>query len=97
MDRLRVEYARVLKHIQVDNDSEFILKVLDLWAYEHGVTLDVSRPGKPTDNRIGGPPFIESFNGSFRDECLNAHWFLSLDEAREKIEHWPGPPVRTRI
>lgn len=42
-----------------------------------------SRPGKPTDN-----PFIESFNGSFRDECLNTHWFLSLEDARQKIESW---------
>ena len=83
MDRLRVEFAGVPKRIQVDNGSEFISKALDLWAYEHGVTLDFSRPGKPTDN-----PFIESFNGSFRDECLNAHWFLSLDDAREKIEYW---------
>ncbi len=63
--------------------SEFISKVLDKWAYEHGVTLDFSRPGKPTDNA-----FIESFNGSFRDECLNVHWFLSLDDAKEKIEAW---------
>jgi putative transposase len=46
-------------------------KSLDKWAYEHGVTMDFSRPGKPTDN-----PFIESFNGSLRDECLNIHWFL---------------------
>ena len=46
-------------------------------------TLDFSRPGKPTDN-----PFIESFNGSFRDECLNLNWFLSLDDAQEKIEAW---------
>jgi putative transposase len=45
--------------------------------------LDFSRPGRPTDN-----PFIESFNGSFRDECLNIHWFLSLQDAREKIESW---------
>lgn len=52
-------------------------------AYDNGITLDFSRPGKPTDN-----PFIESFNGSFRDECLNAHWFLSLEDAREKIEYW---------
>jgi putative transposase len=83
MDRLRVELDGVPKRIQVDNGSEFISKALDLWAYEHGVTLDFSRPGKPTDN-----PFIESFNGSFRDECLNAHWFLSLEDAREKIEQW---------
>jgi putative transposase len=45
--------------------------------------MDYSRPGKPTDN-----PFVESFNGSFRDECLNAHWFLSLKDAAEKIESW---------
>ena len=60
-------------------------KAMDKWAYENQVTLDFSRPGKPTDNA-----FIESFNGSFRDECLNAHWFLSLEDAREKIEQWRG-------
>jgi len=69
--------------IQVDNGSEFISKALDHWAYENNVILDFSRPGKPTDNA-----HIESFNGSFRDECLNMHWFLSLDDAREKIEAW---------
>ena len=52
-------------------------------SHPSGVTLDFSRPGKPTDN-----PYIESFNGSFRDECLNVHWFLSLDDARAKIEAW---------
>ena len=69
--------------IQVDNGPEFISMALDRYAYEYGITLDYSRPGKPTDN-----PFIESFNGSLRDECLNAHWFLSLADAREKIESW---------
>ena len=69
--------------IKVDNGSEFISKALDKWAYENQVVLDFSRPGKPTDNA-----YIESFNGSFRDECLNAHWFLSLSDAREKIEAW---------
>ena len=69
--------------IQVDNGSEFISKALDKWAYDNAVTLDFSRPGKPTDN-----PYIESFNGSFRDECLNLHWFLSLEDARTKIEAW---------
>jgi putative transposase len=54
---------------------------LDLWAYQRGVTLDFSRPGKPTDNA-----FIDSFNGKFRAECLNAHWFMSLDDARRKCE-----------
>ena len=67
----------------MDNGSEFISKALDKWAYEHQVELDFSRPGKPTDN-----PFIESFNGSFRDECLNLHWFLDLEDAREKIAAW---------
>ena len=83
MDQLRVHHNGVPERIQVDNGSEFISKALDLWAYDNGVTLDFSRPGKPTDN-----PFIESFNGSFRDECLNAHWFLSLDDARDKVEFW---------
>jgi len=56
---------------------------LDLWAYANEVTLDFSRPGKPTDNA-----FIEAFNGRFRVECLNAHWFLTLADAREKLEAW---------
>jgi putative transposase len=68
---------------QADNGPEFVSLVLDKWAYESGVTLDFSRPGKPTDN-----PFVESFNGSFRDECLNTNWFMSLDDARRKIETW---------
>lgn len=71
------------KRIQVDNGPEFISMALDRFAYERGIVLDYSRPGKPTDN-----PFIESFNGSLRDECLNTHWFLSLDDARDKIESW---------
>ena len=69
--------------IRVDNGPEFISKALDRWAYENGVTLDFSRPGKPTDNA-----FVESFNGRLRDECLNTHWFLSLEDARAKIEAW---------
>lgn len=56
---------------------------LDLWAHMKGVVLDFSRPGKPTDNA-----FIESFDGKFRAECLNANWFMSLDEARSKCEAW---------
>jgi putative transposase len=69
--------------IRVDQGSEFISRDLDLWAYQKDVVLDFSRPGKPTDNS-----FIESFNGKFRTECLNAHWFLTLDDARQKMEHW---------
>jgi putative transposase len=83
MEKLRLLKDRCPGRIQVDNGSEFISKEFDKWAYENGVTLDFSRPGKPTDNAL-----IESFNGSFRDECLNAHWFLSVDDARKKIEAW---------
>jgi putative transposase len=71
------------KTIRVDQGSEFISRDLDLWAYQKDVVLDFSRPGTPTDNA-----FIESFNGKFRAECLNAHWFMSLDDAREKMEEW---------
>jgi putative transposase len=80
---------RVMKHqgrprtIRVDNDPELISKDVDLWAYWNHVTLDLSRPGKPTDNA-----YIESFNGRFRQECFNEHWFLSLDDARDKVQAW---------
>lgn len=83
LDDLKTNRGIVPQRIQTDNGSEFISKEMDRWAYENNVTLDYSRPGKPTDN-----PFVESFNGSFRDECLNAHWFLSLEDATEKIESW---------
>jgi putative transposase len=69
--------------IKVDNGPEFTSKRLDQWAYFNGVELDFSRPGKPTDNA-----FIESFNGRLREECLNESWFLSIDDAREKVEQW---------
>ncbi len=68
---------------QADNGPEFVSLTLDKWAYEKGVTLDFSRLGKPTDN-----PFIESFNGSLRDESLNTNWFMSLEDTQEKIETW---------
>jgi putative transposase len=66
--------------IRIDQGSEFISRDLDLWAYADGITLDFSRPGKPTDNA-----FIEAFNSKLRAECLNAHWFMSLEDAREKL------------
>ncbi len=71
------------KTIRVDQGTEFVSRDLDLWAYQRGVTLDFSRPGKPTDNA-----FIEAFNSKFRQECLSAHWFLTLADAREKVEAW---------
>ncbi len=69
--------------LSIDNGPEFVSKALDAWAYRHGVQLEFSRPGKPTDNA-----FIEAFNRRFRDECLNLHWFASLEEAQTAIEAW---------
>jgi putative transposase len=71
------------KTIRVDQGTEFVSRDGDLWAYAHEVTLDFSRPGKPTDNAD-----IEAFNGRFRAECLNTHWLLALADAREKMEAW---------
>ena len=71
------------KMITVDNGREFTSKVLDAWAYAHDVKLDFIRPGKPVENAL-----IESFNGRLRDECLNANVFISLHDARQKIEVW---------
>lgn len=62
--------------VQAVNGHEFISKELDLWAFTHSIMLDFSRPGKPTDNA-----FIESFNSRVRQECLNASWFLNLNDA----------------
>ncbi len=82
LERLRWSVG-VTERIAVDNGPEFISKALDAWAYRHGVQLQFSRPGKPTDNA-----FVESFNGRFRDECLDQHWFASLEEARQTTEAW---------
>ena len=71
------------KTIRVDNGSEFVSCDMDLWAYQRGVTLDFSRPGKPTDNA-----FIEAFNSKFRSECLNTHWFMNREDACQKVEAW---------
>src|SRR5262249_12280249 len=77
-------YRRPLpRRIVVDNGPEFTSTALDAWAYGRGVELHFIRPGKPVDNA-----FIESFNGKFRDECLNENWFVDLDDARTKIEAW---------
>ncbi len=68
------------------------LKALDRWAHGRGVALDPSRPSKPTDNAFAG-----SFNGRFHDEWLDMHWFLSVEDARTKIEAWRrGTTTRAR-
>ena len=69
--------------IRTDQGPEFTCRALDQWAFEHGVKLRLIQPGKPTQNR-----FIESFNGRFRDECLNEHWFSDVLLARKIINDW---------
>ncbi|EQB0444886.1 TPA: IS3 family transposase, partial [Pseudomonas aeruginosa] len=71
------------KAIRTDQGPEFTGKALDQWAYQRDIKLKLIQPGKPTQNA-----FIESFNGKFRDECLNEHWFCSLAEARIRIAAW---------
>ena len=71
------------RSIRVDNGPEFAGRLLDRWAYLNKVELDFSRPGKPSDNA-----FIEAFNSRLRQECLNASWFLSMADARQRIEAW---------
>ena len=80
---------RAPRTIRVDNGPEFISKAPDRWACENGVTLNFCRPGTPTDSA-----FVELFNGRLRDECLNTHWFLSLEDARARS--MPGGGTTTR-
>ncbi len=69
--------------IRTDNGPEFVGKVMLNWAYRSGVALKLIEPGKPNQNA-----YVESFNGRYRDECLNEHWFTSLAHARVVIEDW---------
>lgn len=71
------------REIVVDNGSEFASLVMDQWAHEKGVNLHFIAPGKPVQNA-----YIESFNGKFRDECLNEHWFTDVTDAKRVIEAW---------
>ena len=82
LERLKWTVGRP-ERIGIDNGPEFISHALDAWAYHNGVQLELSRPGKPTDNA-----FAESFNGRVRDECLNQHWFTSVEEVRQTVEAW---------
>ena len=79
------------KCLFADNGAEFTGHLVDLWAYHHGTRIDFSRPGKPTDNA-----FIETFNGSLRDECLNLHRFETMAEAKAVIEAWRRDYNETR-
>jgi len=82
LDRLAVirGLPRVLR---TDNALEFCGRAMLTWAHDRRVTLRLIEPGKPNQNA-----YIESFNGRFRDECLNEHWFTSLTHAQVVIETW---------
>src|SRR6185437_3468584 len=82
LDQL-VERHGAPKQITIDNGPEFTGHALDAWAYAQHVSLDFINPGKPSQNG-----HLESFNGKFRDECLNVHWFPSLAQARQVIDAW---------
>ena len=71
------------KQIMSDNGPEFTSSAMDAWAYSRDVKLHFIEPGKPAQNG-----YVESFNGKFRDECLNDNWFIGLDDARQIIENW---------
>ncbi|MGF6292964.1 transposase InsO family protein [Paraburkholderia youngii] len=86
-----VAQRRAPRFLFADNGSAFSGRLLDMWAYHYKVQIDFSRPGKPTDNS-----FIETFNGSFRDECLNLHWFESVAEDKREIEAWRRDYNETR-
>jgi putative transposase len=79
----QLEVRGAPKRLRIDNGPEFRAKTLDIWAKKNGVTLFFIEPGKPTQNGQ-----IESFNGRFRQECLNQEWFTTLKEARQIIEEW---------
>lgn len=82
LERLQAEHG-LPQRLRIDNGPEFTAQALDTWAYQNAVQLLFIQPGKPMQNG-----YIESFNGKFRDECLNLHWFLDLDDARKIIDAW---------
>lgn len=82
LEKLRLERG-LPGRIVIDHGTEFTSRTLDQWAYENKVALHFITPGRPMENG-----YIESFHGKFREECLNEHWFLTLDDARETIESW---------
>ena len=82
LDQL-IEHRGKPSKVICDNGTEFTSKAMFFWSKETGVTLGFIQPGKPTQNA-----FVESLNGKFRNECLNLHWFRTLDEAKYEIELW---------
>jgi putative transposase len=87
----RAAGGRLPEVITADHGTEFTSKALDAWAFQRGVKIDFTTPGKPTENG-----FVESFQGRFRDECLNTEVFLNLDDAKRKIAAWRDHYNRSR-
>jgi putative transposase len=79
------------QQIRSDNGPEFVSRAVDQWAYEQGLRWHTIQPGRPMENG-----YVESFNGRFRDECLNENWFTDLAYAREKIAEWKQDYNQTR-
>jgi putative transposase len=82
LERLAVERG-LPAVLRTDNGLEFCGRTMLTWAHERGVTLRLIEPGKPNQNA-----YVESFNGRLRDECLNEHWFTSVQQAQVLIEAW---------
>ena len=80
LERANAERGHLPASIRVDNGTEFCSRALEAWVMGHDVQLCFIRPGRPVENG-----FIESFNGTLRDECLNVEWFVSLADARQKL------------
>jgi putative transposase len=91
LEQVAAECGGLPAAIVLDNGPEFAGQALDAWAYAKAITLAFIRPGKPVENA-----FVESFNGRFRDECLNEHWFTSLADARQITEGWRRDYNQTR-
>jgi putative transposase len=79
------------RQIRSDNGPEFVSRAVDQWAYEQGLQWHTIQPGRPMENG-----YVESFNGRFRDECLNENWFSDLADARDKITQWKRDYNETR-
>lgn len=82
LERL-VLYHGTPESIVLDNGPELTCRAMISWCTQRNISLEYIRPGKPMENA-----FVESFNGKFRDECLNENWFLDLNDARSQIDTW---------
>lgn len=78
-----IENREKPEKITCDNGTEFTSKAMFFWSQESHIKLNFTQPEKPTQNA-----FVESLNGKFRSECLNLHWFRTIEEAKYEINLW---------